>query len=660
MNIRRSSARSLCLAASSLLLFLCIPGSARGARWKDPTEAEKKIAEDPAKGLVGAVYLEKLQESVLTTYYVQVRAKILSKNGFDIGTVEDLPADAYDIEGRTVSPAGKVTELSRKDIRTMTTVKAGGISLERKAFTMPALEPGCFIEYAYREYGALGAESSWHAEILFQDKYPVLRQELRTPRAFPFSSSVRNQNGITISFKDEPGAYVYSAANAPALREEPYGFPVYERSAEVIFAYVFPGLYGNTAEEFWKSATKNVLTPIIKKQIVRPGRVEDRLKSIEGSREKDPTARLQAIYRYVLKNFKNRSILRAGETAPKGGWKKNEDAGDTLSHGDGTSFDLAMVFASMLRADGWKYRFILAPDRESRFFRMNIPSVFQFGGWLVEVPHPKDPGKVLYMSFEHPLQPFGFVPWKHLGVDAYAVNIDDASGAVVQLPQATGDRNSRKRDWKLALAEEGDTRIERTTVWLGQQAYQARADLYNRGKETWEKEAREDYEKLDPPGQIESLAWESEDNPEADLKATMRWTRKGMTAALPGGRVEISPLTMIRASNPFTRQDRNGPIYFPYPYIDDDTMEITPPPGYSVDALPAPIEQASGVGRYSVQVQKGDGNSVRVIRRFELKRFSGGVELYSVYRALFEAAARGDAGLSILFKKAALSGKGAS
>jgi hypothetical protein len=236
-------------------------------------------------------------------------------------------------------------------------------------------------------------------------------------------------------------------------------------------------------------------------------------------------------------------------------------------------------------------------------------------------------------------------------VDSYAVNPDDAAAAVIQVSQAPGEANARRREWKVSLAEEGDARVERKSVWLGQQAFQLRADLYHRGKESMDKETREDYQKLDPPGQVESIGWENEESPESELKGTIQITRKGIVSALPGGRLEFSPLTMIRGSNPFTRTDRNGPVYFPYPYVDEDTMVVTPPPGYVLDGLPQPINVPTSAGRYSVQIQKGDGDSVRIVRSLELKRFSGGEELYPSYRGLFEGAIKGDTGFSILFKK---------
>ena len=640
------------LALTGAAVFL-LAGPAMAAKWAEPTAAEKAIVEDPGKGIVGAVYLEKFEESFRNTFHVKVRAKVLSKNGFDIGTVDDLDANAYDIEGRTISPDGKVTELSKKDIHTMTTAKAGGVSIQRKGFTMPALEPGCFLEYTYWEYGDLGSESAYHTEILFQEKYATLKQELRTPKNFPYSSTLRNQNGVKIEFKEETNTYVYWASNSPALREEPHGFPVYERAAVVIFAYVVPGLQGRTAEEFWKNATKTVLVPLLKKEMVRPGRVADRLKTIEGSRDADPQARLAAIYRYVQKNVKNRHALREGQSEPKDGWKKNEDAIDTFSHGEGTPFDMTMACASLLRADGWKFRVVFVPDRDTRFFRMSIPSVFQFGGWVLEVPDPKDPAKIVYLSFKHPLLPFGVVPWHNLGVEAFAINIDTEEGAPVALPLQPGDFNSRRREWKVAIAEDGDVKVDRKSLWNGQQAFSVRSDLYHRGKEAWEKETKEDYEKLDPPGQIETVAWEAEENPESELKGTIRLTRKSMAGTLPGGRIEVIPLTMMRSASPFTNADRSGPIYFHYPYLDTDVLEIVPPPGYAIDSLPLPIEHSCGVGKYSVKAQKGTGDSIRITRSFELTRFSGGQELYSTYRGLFDAAARGDSGYSILFKKSA-------
>jgi len=152
-------------------------------RWKDPSPAERAIAEDPARDVAGAVYLEISEESIDDVFHVYVRAKVLSRTGFEIGTVDDLDEEAFEIEGRTVSATGVVTPLAPRDIRTITTLKAAGVRLRRKGFTMPALEPGSFVEYTYREYGTFGNRGPYHVEIPFQRKFDVLRESVSTPRA---------------------------------------------------------------------------------------------------------------------------------------------------------------------------------------------------------------------------------------------------------------------------------------------------------------------------------------------------------------------------------------------------------------------------------------------------------------------------------------------
>jgi hypothetical protein len=237
------------------------------------------------------------------------------------------------------------------------------------------------------------------------------------------------------------------------------------------------------------------------------------------------------------------------------------------------------------------------------------------------------------------------------------VNPDDATGLVMQIPESPPEQNDRRRQWQIELTDEGDARVDRTSVWSGQRAFEIRAELYRQGKEGWEKEAREEYLKLDPPGQIDSVAWREEENPDSNLQGTLRFVRRGFANLLPGGRLEVSPLTMVRHQNPFTREERNDPILFPYPYTDEDVFMIQPPPGYALAALPPLIERKSAVGRYTVRAEKGEGGSVVVSRQFELKRFWGGAELYSAYRSLFEWGAGGDTGFSLVFQKTASSSK---
>jgi hypothetical protein len=295
---------------------------------------------------------------------------------------------------------------------------------------------------------------------------------------------------------------------------------------------------------------------------------------------------------------------------------------------------------------------VFVSARESRFFRREVPSVFQFDGWIVEVFEPTHPDKGAFFSFEHPLLPFGVVPWNHTGLDGLGIDLDGETSSSAFVPAPPADANRTHRVWTMSLDETGDAHVYRISQWLGYPAFSMRSELYRDGKTEWEKDLRSQYEKLDPPGKIESFAFSGDEDPEATLQGTIRILRPGIATPLPGGRIELTPLPMLRYTNPFSGDKRNDPISFPYPYVDEDIVTVAPPPGYVVEGLPSGGERASNVGRYSVTVKKGDSDTVVLTRSFSVLRANAGPELYPNYRGLFDAARSGDAGISIVFRKA--------
>jgi hypothetical protein len=625
--------------------------SASAYPWKNPSPADLRIAEDPAKGLTGAAYLEILNESVDEVWHVYVRAKILSRTGFAIGTVDDLDENAFEIEGRTVSATGVVTPLSPGDIRTITTVKAAGLRLRRKGFTMPALEPGSFIEYTYREYGTFGSKGPYHVEIPFQHPFSVIRETVSTPRAgFRYSSAIRFENGVDIKTRNEPGRVFYEAENVPALHSEPHGLPAQERSAGLIFSYFFSDLRATSADQYWKGAVHLGLVPWVRDRLMKPSKVADRLKTIPGSRAADPAARLRALYSYVQSTLKNRDALPAGETPPKGGWKKNDDAADAFARGSGDAQDLVAAFVSLLRADGWAFRIVFCPDLQERVFHPQIPSLFQFDAQVVEVHDPALPRPV-YLSFEHPMLPFGVVPWNHLETDCYAVDLDTEKAEIVRIPAGLSAQNAVRRIWSVEIDGSGDAKIVRESHWSGEEAFAARSNYFAQGRVQYEKEIRDSYQKMDPPGEVATVELQHENDPDAEFISKITFTRAGVVPNPGDARLIVSPLTMMRQENPFTQDVRTEPIRFPYPNLEADTVTLRLPPGYVLDGLPQGIEAGSEAGRYAISA-RSEGDAVVVERLFEIRRSSASSDAYPLYRSLFESSARGDEGFALVFRKA--------
>ena len=137
------------------------------------------------------------------------------------------------------------------------------------------------------------------------------------------------------------------------------------------------------------------------------------------------------------------------------------------------------------------------------------------------------------------------------------------------------------------------------------------------------------------------------------MTSTLKLVSHGIAPPLPGGRIAIAPLPLLRETNPFPVGDRHDPISFPYPYVNQDVLTIVAPEGYVVDGVPGPVERSSAIGRYTLTAEKGAGEKVVVQRTFSIARANSGPEAYEAYRSLFEAAVRADAALSIVFRKAA-------
>ncbi len=232
-----------------------------------------------------------------------------------------------------------------------------------------------------------------------------------------------------------------------------------------------------TIEEYWNEIAEFFAAAFVE-NLASPGKVRDRLRTIEGSRDGSPAERLRAIFRYIQTNIKNRSVLAAGETEPKKGSKKNKNARHAISRGLGTGFDLVTVFASLLQADGWRFRVIFVPDREKRVFHRELPTILQFSGLIVEVKDPGPPPPV-YVSFDHPLLPFGVVPWQYLGTTAFAVDIFKKTGeqivdALIPVRSRTRhDVNGRSRSSKTGTPDSKES-----SRLSGQPGFELRAAVY--------------------------------------------------------------------------------------------------------------------------------------------------------------------------------------
>ncbi len=149
-----------------LCLLVSFPTATRasGDEWKpiEPAHLALKTAtvekEADAEALFWEVRIDDNPEGdLIFNHYIRV--KVFTDRGRESQSKIDLPygniyggeTKIQDIAARTIKPDGSIVELKKEDVFERTIVKTSGLKVKARSFAMPAVEPGCIIEYRWRE-----------------------------------------------------------------------------------------------------------------------------------------------------------------------------------------------------------------------------------------------------------------------------------------------------------------------------------------------------------------------------------------------------------------------------------------------------------------------------------------------------------------------------
>src|ERR1043166_2565751 len=217
-----------------LFAFFTAPVWAAGDDWKpiDPAQLALKTStvekEADAEGLFWEVRIDDNPEGdLIFNHYLRVKVftdrgrETQSKIDIYYGKLYGSDVKISDIAGRTIKPDGSIVELKKEDIFDRTVVKASGLKYKARSFAMPAVEPGCIIEYRWKETRL--DTYAGYVRLNFQRDIPVQRVQYSV-KPFPFEGmsfqSVTLHGTPTKWAKDKNGFYSTSMTNVPALHDE--------------------------------------------------------------------------------------------------------------------------------------------------------------------------------------------------------------------------------------------------------------------------------------------------------------------------------------------------------------------------------------------------------------------------------------------------------
>jgi len=582
---------------------------------------------------------------VLSNY---VRIKIFTDRGRENQSNISIPfisgTKIKDVAARTIKPDGSIIELRKEDILEKTVVKVSGLKLRTKTFAFQGLEVGGIIEYKWKE--VISNSSANNLRLQFQRDIPIQSVTYRIKPASEFS--VREFNMERPQFvKEKNGFYAATVTKLRAFHEEPMMPP--EDSVRSWAMVKYNSLFSSFLGYPILASTVFVgFQPYLK--------VDNEIKRKAAELTADattPEQKLDKIFTFCRTNIKNTDSKNTGLSDDElEKLKENKKPADTLKRGIGPGVDINLLFAALANAAGFEARIALLPDRGKRFFDRNvfIPGALRPSNIAVQVGRTWkffDPG------FQY-LTP-GMLRWQEEGVDAL---IADDTSHWVKTPISLPQQSKEKRTATFRLDAEGTIEGDVTVEYTGHLAVERKLINDDDSDVQREETLKDAMKERLSSAELSNIVIENVTDPAKPFIYKYH-VRVPNYATRTGKRLFLQPAFFQKGiSALFNASERKYPIYFHYPWSEEDKVEIVLPPGYALDNAdrPSPIT-AGETCRYDVQMGVTVDEKVLVYKRSlvfgtttELLTFA--VENYPLVKRLFDEINKADNHVITLKEKA--------
>ncbi|HET9406473.1 MAG TPA: DUF3857 domain-containing protein [Candidatus Sulfotelmatobacter sp.] len=641
MPFRRFFVVSSLVARLLAILFTLLSAPAwAGIGFQPVSPDELKMTSEPkAPGAPAIILFREVDrdDSGLGTVHEDnyVRIKIFTEEGRKYADIE-IPffkgmSQVVHIQARTTRPDGSVVDFDG-NVFEKTLVKARGLKFLAKTFTMPAVEPGCVIEYRYTLDLKHAYASTWILdEELFTKSAHFSLKPLGRTAYFPITVRWSWQN---VPKGNEPvegpdRVIRMEVSDLPAFQTEDYMPPQYELKGRVDFVYDLERPE-NDVDKFWKRVGTKW-----------NGRLEafvDKRKAMEQavaqiiSPTDSPEVKLRKIYERVQHIRNTAYEIRKTEQEEKRDKEKvDENVEDVWKRGYGNRNDLNWLFLALVRAAGVEAYGCWVADRYQFFFDLKTMQTGKLDASVVLV---KVNGKELYFAPGAEFTPFGLLTWSETGVKGLRLDKDGGDWIVTPLPPSSDSRVERTA--KLTLSDSGDLEGKLSIKYTGLQAVYHRLDQRN-ADDVARKKSLEESVKNSIPGTAEveltkQPDWNDPNSPliaEFDLKISGWTSNAGKRTLFPAGLFSGSEKHLFEHTN------RVHPIYFEYPYEKVDDVSVELPAGWQVGSTPQPLTKDGHVIAFDMTVNN-EKNTLHMKRRLAVDFLLLDVKYYPSLRSFFE------------------------
>ena len=566
-----------------------------------------------------------------------VRIKIFDEEGGKYGDVE-IPYVARstsieDIRGRTVRQDGTVIEFQGTVFDNLV-FKHKKLRYQAKTFTLPGVEAGAVVEYAYtmRWKQALPDYVRHPAAYLFTDGWTIptatwtIQRELFTRHARLVFRPVKGGNlgWVTVRVTDNPpstqpdGSVRMEVTNVAAVEEEDYMPPISTVNSRVHFYYRVGPLwdfwsgYGKiSAKEAEKLINKTKFLEHVAREIAPPSDPADlRLHKLY--------TRVQQIRYISYEPSKTEKEMKRESLA------ENKSAEDILRHGYGFGNEINFLFTALARAAGFDASIVQVADRRTTFFEPTVLDGSQLTAIIVLV---RLSDKLLYLDPASRFCPYGVVPW--FETDTRGVLWDQRGGSVIAIPAQTSESAVIRRTAELKLQPDGAMEGKVEIGFDGQEALDRRLSAAETDEAGRRDLVEDEIKQWLPPGVSLTLdsvtGWELAEEP---VRVKCHFYAAHF-AAFTQHRM-LFPPAIFQANRraALTGWRRHQPVYFDHPYSEVDDITISLPAGYRLEALPEDVAANTKFAAFKATHLSAD-RKVHLERRADMNGYFFPPDAYS-------------------------------
>jgi hypothetical protein len=534
------------------------------------------------------------------------RIKILTEEGRKYADVEIQFFRDYEnvvaIRARTIRPDGSVVDFDGK-VFDKSIAKAKGLKYLAKTFTLPDVQVGSIIEYAYTydlsEYFIYNSRWILSDELFTRSARFSLKPYRNSYYPLAVRWSVQGlPEGNTPPAEDPQHVIRLEVKNIPAFQTEDFMPPENEMKARVDFVYSRDSFDPDT-DKFWKTVGKRrnaELEAFINKRKAMEKAVAEIVSPGDA-----PEVKLEKIYARVQK-LRNTSyeVRKTEQEQRRAKEKPPKNVEDIWKRGYGNGTELTWLYLALVRATGLEAYGLLVADRSRYFFNPKLMNDSNLDANVVEV---KWNGHDVYCDPGAAFAPFGILPWIETGVSGIRLDKDGGTWAKTTLPKSSESRVERKAELK--LSESGDLEGKLTVTFTGLEAMKRRVDERN-VDDTERKKFLEDEVKESVPAATEVDLTSHPDWSSASALLVAEFNLKVPGWVSGAGRRALLPVGVFSAGEKHVidHAHRVHPVYFEYPHEKSDDLSIELPAGWKVTGLPQPKNLDARVIGYSLKADE--------------------------------------------------------